>query len=93
MECWNVMNSIIPLFLLPRCLPCLNLCQGPGIAPCLSKNPQRPTTSWLRTLRPFSAFLWRNPRCLCAASKTARVFHWNLRNLRRTRPVLHLQCL
>ena len=64
MECWNVMNSIIPLFAVPRCLHRPNLCQGPGIAPCLWKNPRRPATSWWRTLRPLSALLWRNPRCV-----------------------------
>ena len=64
LECRNVMNSIIPLFPLPRRLHRPNLCEGPGIAPCLWKNPRRPTTSWWRTLKPLSALLWRNPRCL-----------------------------
>ena len=45
LECWNVMNSIIPLFPLPRRLHLLNLCQGPGIAGCLWMNPRPPTTS------------------------------------------------
>ena len=39
LECWTVMNSIIPLFPMPRRLHRPNLCQGPGIAPCLWKNP------------------------------------------------------
>ena len=64
LECWNIAPSIIPLFLLPRRLHLLNLCQGPGIAPWLWKNPRLPTTSWWRTLRPLSALLWKNPRCL-----------------------------
>ena len=64
MESWNVMNSIIPLFLLPHHLHCPNPYQGPGTAPFLWKNPRRPTTSWWRTLRPLSALLWKNPRCL-----------------------------
>ena len=64
MECWNVMNSIIPLFLLPRRLRRPNLSQGPGIAPCLWKNLRRPTTSWWGPLRSLSALLWRIPRCL-----------------------------
>ena len=55
LECWNVMNSIIPLFPLPRRLHLLNLCQGPGIAPCLWKNPRPPTTSRWRTLRRLSS--------------------------------------
>ena len=38
--------------------------QGPGIAPCLWKNPRHPTTSCWRTLWPLSALLWRNLRCL-----------------------------
>ena len=53
MECRNLMNSIVSLFLLPRRLHPPNLCQGPGITPCLWKNP-----------RLLSALLWRNPRCL-----------------------------
>ena len=61
---WNVMNSIIPLFPLPRCLPRPNLCQRPGIAPYLWKNPRRPTASRCTTLRPLSALLWRNTWCL-----------------------------
>ena len=64
LECWNMGPFIIPLFPLPRCLHCLNLCQGPGIAPCLWNNPWLPTTSWCRTLRPLSALLWMNPWCL-----------------------------
>ena len=42
LECWNVLNSIIPLFPLPHRLHLLNLCQGTGIAPCLWKNPRPP---------------------------------------------------
>ena len=64
LECWNVMNSIIPLFPLPRRLHLLNLCQGPGIAPCLWKNPRPPTTSRWRTLGPLTSLLWKSPRCL-----------------------------
>ena len=64
LECWNKGPFNIPLFPLPRRLHRLNLCQGPGITPCLWKNPRHPTTSWWRTLRPLSALLWRNLRCL-----------------------------
>ena len=64
LERWNVAKSIVPLFPLPRCLHHPNPCQGPGIAPCLWKNPRRPTTSWWRTLRPLSALLWRKSGCL-----------------------------
>ena len=62
LECWNVAPSIFPLFPLPRRLHRPNLCQGPGIAPCLWKNPRRATTSWWRTLWPLNALLSRNPR-------------------------------
>ena len=64
LEFWNVMNSVIPLFLLPRRPHLLNLCQGPGIAPCLWENPRLPTTSRLRTRQPLSSLLWKSPRCL-----------------------------
>ena len=42
LECWNVMNSIIPLLPLPRRLHLLNLCQGPGIAPCFLEESPAP---------------------------------------------------
>ena len=62
LECWNVGPANIPLFPLPRCLPCPNLCLGPRIAPCLWRNPRTPATSWWRTRQLLSVLLWTSPQ-------------------------------
>ena len=131
LECWNVAPSIIVLFPLPRRLHRPNLCQGPGFAPCLWKNPRRPTTTWWRTRRPLIALLWIQEPHFTAVSSHAKStlapllrldeigelterprirsskpkpeddrtemvvlrYFKNLRSLRKTGPVLQLQCL
>ena len=61
LKCRNLAPFIIQPFPLPHRLHRPNLCRGKGINPQSWRNRMHPTTSWWRTLRPFSILWWRNP--------------------------------